>query len=150
MFINITIGLIIPWLIGVYLYRKAPIMVILIAPIGGLISFILNDWGFNYFWEVTPVYKNTSLSALPYCLGLYPILACSFIYFLQKKVINDLILMLLFTIVSTISERIAVMLGKIHYTNGWSIFFTLTFYFAGFLTTFIYYRILVNRKILPK
>ncbi len=68
-------GFIVPWIFGFILYKKESTIVLLIAPIGMTVAFILNEWGTNYFWQFEPTFRNRSLSALPLNMDFYPVLA---------------------------------------------------------------------------
>ncbi|WP_275175823.1 hypothetical protein [Bacillus tropicus] len=75
---NIIIGFIIPWIFGIWLFKRNPKVVLLIAPIGIAVAFLINEWGVNYFWQLKPIFKNIGLSAYPLNFGLYPVLVCFF------------------------------------------------------------------------
>lgn len=55
-FVNIIIGFIIPWIFGIWLYKRNPKVVLLIAPIGIAIAFLINEWGIDYFWQFEPIF----------------------------------------------------------------------------------------------
>jgi len=141
-------GFIVPWIFGIWLYKKKPLIVILIAPIGATVAFVINEWGFNYFWQFKPVYRNVSFSSLPLDIGLYPVLACFFIYFKLNKRFNMLWLFLLFTLLVTSLEGIGLILGKVEYFNGWNIFLTFIIYLVAYLIIYSYFRILVKYQLL--
>ena len=89
---NFIIGFVIPWILGFYLYQRNPKVIILIAPISSVIAFTINDWGFNYnFWDFTPILHEQSYAALSFNLGVFPILFCSYIYYIEKKQRNNMI-----------------------------------------------------------
>ncbi|KAB2395299.1 hypothetical protein F8172_14965 [Bacillus cereus] len=145
---NIIFGFIIPWIFGIWLFKRNPKVILLIAPIGIAIAFLINEWGVNYFWEFKPIFKNISLSAYPLNLGLYPILVCFFIYIEMKKQFNTLGLICFFTLFLTVLEKIAHLLGKVNYINGWNIFWTFISYLVAILIVYSYFRILVRHQIL--
>jgi hypothetical protein len=143
---NIVFGFIIPWVLGIWLYKKHPMIVILIVPIGISAAFLINEPGFNYFWEIKPKYKNVSLSAQPLNFGLYPILASFMIYFIEKGM-KPFITILGFTLFITGLEWIALIQNKVKYLNGWNIGWTFCIYLLAFLIIYGYYIILNRNKI---
>jgi hypothetical protein len=145
---NIIFGFIIPWLFGVWLYMKQPKIVLLSVPIGSAISFTLNQFGFNYFWEFHPHFKNLSFSALPLDLGVYPVLSSFFIYYIHKKSLNRFLIVLLFSFFTTGGEWIVYMLQKVTYLNHWNIFWTYISYTVGYSFVYLYYRVLFKYKII--
>jgi hypothetical protein len=146
--VNIIMGFIVPWIFGFILYKKEPIIVLLIAPIGMTVAFILNDWGSNYFWQFKPTFRDLSLSALPLNIGFYPVLSSFLIYFKIKKKINTIILLLCFTLFTTGFEGIGLVLGKVEYFNGWNIIGTFISYLIAYFIIYGYYRSLVKHHIL--
>lgn len=86
MLINILFGLLLPWVFGIWLYFKNPKVVLTIAPFRSAISFIVNIWGtYNKFWLFTPLLEPKTASMLPADIGLFPVVACFNIYFIQKN-----------------------------------------------------------------
>ncbi len=150
MLLNIVLGLLIPWILCILLVQKAPIVVFVMFPVGIAIAFLANDWGFDLFWMVSPILKNPSLSALPYNLGYFPLLACIFAYFKVKKGINSTLLVIIFSIITTSIEGGALLIGRVLYLNGWNILFTYLVYITGFTIASLYLHLLTNFKILPK
>lgn len=149
MLINIFLGLIIPCVILIYLFRKKPAIIALMYPLGIAIAFISNDWGFRLFWEVAPTYENNpSLSTFPFNIGYFPMLSSLFGYIKLKNSFNPHLLILLFTTSSTSLEFIAICSGKISYLNGWNICFTFFVYLIGFFVASSYINILKKYKVL--
>ncbi|WP_088070030.1 hypothetical protein [Gottfriedia luciferensis] len=74
MLIYIFSGLILPWLVGFILLKKVPKIMVVFIPICVAIAFIINTWGFNYYWSLKVKFNELALSAFPFNLGLYPIL----------------------------------------------------------------------------
>ncbi|PRT04495.1 hypothetical protein C6356_15465 [Bacillus wiedmannii] len=142
------LGFIIPWFLGLWLYKREPKIIILIAPIGIAVAFLINDWGSNYFWQFKPVFRNVALSALPLNIGLYPITVCFFIYLIVKKIFHTFILFFIFTLFLTGLEGILLHLGRVKYFNGWNIFWTCISYFVAIFIIYVYSRILMSYQIL--
>ncbi|KSU84438.1 hypothetical protein GA0061096_0526 [Fictibacillus enclensis] len=148
MIYQVIVGLIIPWMVGTYLCFKKPKFMLMIVPIGISTAFLINDWGFNYFWRLKHSYKNLSLASVPYNIGLFPILGCLFISSIHYTKLNTFLSLILFTIFTTLIEFWALKEGEIIYRNGWNIGFTAISYFIGYLVVFIYYKLLRKYKIL--
>ncbi|WP_134703136.1 CBO0543 family protein [Ammoniphilus sp. YIM 78166] len=150
MFFNFVIGFIIPWILGVWIYKRNSIIVILIAPIGVVAATVINEWGFNYLWKFKPFLNNQSLSALPLDLGIYPVLACYFIYLVNRGIGNKYTLLLLFAIFITLLEWIAVKSDRVIYLNGWNIGWTFCVYLLTFMVIYRYYKLLQNKNYLKR
>ncbi|MGI8313874.1 CBO0543 family protein [Halobacillus mangrovi] len=149
MWINVLCGLLIPTVIIGYLFKKKPPLITLLYPIGVATGFVGSDWGFGFFWAVSPVFDhNPSLSAFPYKIGYFPLLACLFGYIKVKEIVKIPLLIFLFTIITTLLELLAVWSGKILYSNGWNIFWTFVIYLVGFIGVSFYIKVLKKYKIL--
>jgi len=146
--VNIIMGFIVPWIFGFILYKKEPIIVLLIAPIGMTVAFILNEWGTNYFWQFEPTFRNRSLSALPLNMGFYPVLSSFLIYFRLKKKGNTIMLLLCFTLFTTGFEGVGLVVGKVEYFNEWNIIGTFISYLIAYFIIYGYYQSLVKHQIL--
>ncbi|WP_227396812.1 hypothetical protein [Jeotgalibacillus aurantiacus] len=149
MLTNVLIGLVLPGILTLYLFKQNPKIIILMYPLGIAIAFTSNDWGSGLYWTVSPVYeKNGSLSAFPYNVGYFPFIASLFGYLNIKNLINSHWLILLFSITFTSLELMAVFLDKISYHNGWNIFFTFFVYLVGYTGAHLYMIILKKYKVL--
>jgi hypothetical protein len=146
--VNIIMGFIVPWIFGFILYKKESTIVLLIAPIGMTVAFILNEWGTNYFWQFEPIFRNRSLSALPLNMGFYPVLASFLVYLKIKKRVNTSLLLICFTLFTTSFEGIGLIFGKVEYFNTWSIIGTFISYLIAYIVIYGYYRILVKHQLL--
>ncbi|WP_028784308.1 hypothetical protein [Thalassobacillus devorans] len=142
MWMNVLLGLLIPWGILIYLFMKSPLLVILMYPLGVTIAFVANDWGFDLVWEVKPIYNNPSLSAIPISLGYFPMVTSIFAYVREKTLIDIWTLILSFSLLTTFIEFLVLWSGKIHYYNGWNILWTYVTYLAGFIVVHVYVNIL--------
>ncbi|PRS26210.1 hypothetical protein C6W19_25695 [Bacillus sp. RJGP41] len=141
MLFHIIIGFIFPWIVGVYLFRKQKRLFIIFYPIATATSFFINEIGFNYFWEMDINYKQESLTALPYDLGLYPILGILFICAIHFKKISILITFIVFTLGTTFGELIAVLLGKLVYRHEWNVIWSGVSYIMSYSIVYLYYKI---------
>ncbi|PEB60905.1 hypothetical protein COM86_27270 [Priestia megaterium] len=146
--VNIIMGFIVPWIFGFILYKKKPIIVLLIAPIGMTVAFILNEWGTNYFWQFEPTFRNRSLSALPLNIGFYPVLSSFLIYFKLKKKGNTIMLLFCFTLFTTGFEGMGLAVGRVEYFNEWNIIGTFISYLIAYFIIYGYYQILLKYQIL--
>ncbi|MFK2825958.1 hypothetical protein QYG89_09815 [Bacillus sp. B190/17] len=140
MLFHIIIGFILPWILGVYLFKNQTKLFLLFYPIGTASSFFINDIGFNYFWKLDHTFEELSLSAIPYNLGVYPILVCLFVCSIYYKKMPIIAAFLVFILGTTFAEFIVLLLEKVKYRNGWNIFWTGVSYLLHYLIVYIYYR----------
>ncbi|UOQ42810.1 hypothetical protein MUN89_12635 [Halobacillus salinarum] len=148
MIVNIVVGLVIPWILSIWLALRSPIIVILIFPLGITIAYLANDWGFELFWTVSPTLKNPSLSILPYNIGYFPFIATLFAFIKLKRKYKNLSLIVWFTAITTLLEWFAVYIDKVNYLNGWNHLLTLLVYLTGFVATSLYLELLTKYKVL--
>ncbi|PLS16441.1 hypothetical protein CVD28_15215 [Bacillus sp. M6-12] len=141
MVLSIVIGFILPCLVGVYLFIKNPKLMILFVPVGIATSFLINGIGFTYFWKLNHTYKEMFLAAMPFNLGLFPVLGCLFVASIQYNKVNKWWAFLLFTIVTTLFELFAVIRDQVTYRNGWNIFWTGISYLVAYIIAYTYYKI---------
>lgn len=113
------------------------------------VATLINDIGFNYFWEMDKNFKDLSLPLIPYNLGLYPILCCLFICSIHYKKMSTLITFLVFTLGTSFLESLIVLLGKLEYRNEWNIYWSSVSYLMAYLILYGYYK-LVRKLILFK
>ena len=147
MILNTLIVFIIPWFIAlIHLYRKDRLILPLVAPFGSAIAFVINDFGHLFgFWKLTFVSHWEIIAALPFDIGLYPILSCYMIYFIRKKG-HPYIMILIMTAFTTLSETVFVIFGRVVYGNGWNNFWTFISYLIPYILVYGYFLYL--RKIL--
>ena len=141
MLFHIIVGFILPWIVGVYLFKKQKKLFIIFFPIGAATSFLINEIGFNHFWKMDKTFEELSLTSLPYDLGLYPILCCLFICTIHYEKMPRLIAFLVFTIGLTFGEFIAVLLGKLEYRNEWNIIWSGVSYLTAYFIVYLYYKL---------
>lgn len=152
MLANIIFGFLIPWVFGIYLFKKSPIIVLLIFPMAAIISSIINATGYKLeFWDFTPLIKDDeTLSALPFDIGLYPVLASYLIYWIRKNNRYTLIKIAGICLLTTAFEFVGFLCGKVVYKNNWNVGWTLLSYLIAFVLVYLYYRLLLRYKILDK
>lgn len=148
MFLNIMGGFIIPWLLGLIILKKKTGVIVTIVPIASLIAMVFNELGFYFkFWSFGPVTpSDESLSALPLDLGIYPVMACLMIFWIRTKRIRHVVSIGVITIATTLLEYAALLMGRVHYGNGWNAFYTFISYLAAYVIVYFYDRLL--RKIM--
>ncbi|WP_407312148.1 CBO0543 family protein [Desulfosporosinus sp. SB140] len=143
MLINILLGFFIPWILGISLYRKDKRILLAIFPVGSLMAFTINIFGFYFeFWNLTPILKEKTMAALPMDLGVYPILGCYLIYLVDHKQWNPFLLIAIFAGLTTVFEFMGVVTGKVVYMNHWNIGWSFVSYFIPYTLEVWYYRIL--------
>ncbi|PKG21857.1 hypothetical protein CWS01_20260 [Niallia nealsonii] len=142
------LGFILPCIAGIWIFKREPKIILLIAPIGSTTAFAINQWGFQYFWSVKPIYKNISLSAFPMDIGLYPVFACLYIYLILKTSISPLILAILLSLGLTFLEWTMVVTDRVLYFNNWNILATFFSYAFWYVIIYSYFRILKTHKII--
>ena len=124
MVLNIALGFILPWIFGVFLYRKHPLIVLAVAPFASVASFVINAVGFGLeWWNLAPYTRMETLSVLPFNIGLYPVLGCWCIV-LIRRFGRSMPLLLIFSIGTTLLEGFAVLMGHASYGNGWNLAWT--------------------------
>ncbi len=141
MIINIILGFIIPWIFGVLLYLKDNKTLLVIAPFMSIWAYSLNEALFHLnFNRFAPLSINDDLTTMSINLGLYPILGCYLIYYIQKEKVPPYALILIFTFMTTVAEYLGLKFGMVTYANGWNIGWTFLSYIPPYLTGYWYYR----------
>ncbi|MGE7650749.1 CBO0543 family protein [Peribacillus frigoritolerans] len=136
MLFHIIVGFILPWVLGLYLFRNQTRLFIIFYPIGSTVSFLINEIGFTYFWEMGNVF-----APIWYDLGLYPIACCLFICSIHFKKMSTLPTFLVFTLGTNFLELLIVLLGKLEYRNGWNIYWSAVSYLLAYLIVYGYYQL---------
>lgn len=151
MFLNLFLGLIIPFFMSFYLFYKNKKIVILIAPISSVICFIIINAEEHFgFWNLYPFNIHDAFAAIPYCIGLYPFNVCFFMYLIDNKFnhLNHSVLILALSAFTTFEEFCGILAGRIYYSNGWNIIFTFISYLVPFSVIYLYYRYLKKIQML--
>ncbi len=143
MFINTLFGLLIPWIAGIFLLRRDAKIFLLIAPFAAVVAFTFDVVGFHLkFWRIHPMDDIESFAALPMYFGIYPILTGFLFYFIKRSNRNPTLWILLFTLLTTIIEYTGVVIGLVHYYNGWTIFWTFVSYLLAYIVCYGYFILL--------
>lgn len=116
--------------------------------LGVSIAFVANDWGFNIFWKVNPEHDNPSLPAMPFNLGYFPLLTSTFALIKEAQIVNNKVLILLYSLIFTVLEYVALYIGKVEYYNGWIIIYSFFIYLSGFIVCYGYIRLLKRYQII--
>lgn len=66
-------------------------------------------------------------------------MATILVYLIKKLNINPYALILIFSILTTLIEGLGVLVDKVAYYNGWTIFHTFLLYLFAYLLVYIYY-----------
>jgi hypothetical protein len=80
LFANIFFGFLLSWLFGIYLIKRDKHTLVTIAPTMAAIAFIFNEVGFYLGWWHLQPEKLEPLCALPFNLGLYPVLGAYMVH----------------------------------------------------------------------
>jgi hypothetical protein len=140
MMFNIVVGFILPWVVGGYLLKKDAQTVLIVSPFAAVVAFTVNELGFYInFWHLHPIFNEEGVSAIPYNLGLYPVLSCLFVYFIKRKILRAFSQILIFTLITTSLEGIMLLMGKVEYENGWTIYWTFVSYLILYIPVYWYY-----------
>ncbi|MFC7393515.1 CBO0543 family protein [Scopulibacillus cellulosilyticus] len=146
---SFLIGFVLPWIFGIWLYLKNPKVILTIAPFMSVVAFTVNQWGYYFeFWDLVPILKDETASAIPLNLGIYPVLSSLMIHLIQTKKSNPYLWIFILTIFTTFLELICLILGKVVYHNGWNIFWTFVSYLIPYWLTYLYYKLLKHHDII--
>lgn len=148
MIFNITVGFIIPWIFGIYLFSKYLDIFLIIYPFASVVAFIFNTLGMSLgFWTIVPQ-RYEHIIALGSNIGLFPILGAYFIIVIHKKKYNLYAILIIFTLITTIIEFIIILLKYASYSQGWNIFHTFLSYLVAYIIGYFFYRFIINKNIL--
>lgn len=148
MLFNLIVYFAIPWVFGIFLYRKDSRLFLSVFPLSSLLSFLINTMGIYLgYWSFSP-HNHTYFLSILLNIGLYPILGTYFIYLLHHKKINLYILLISFTIISTLFKAVMLMLGKTVYSNGWNLLYTFILFIISYLAGYLFYTELEKKQII--
>ncbi|OMF48734.1 CBO0543 family protein [Paenibacillus peoriae] len=137
MTLNIIIGFIVPWILGLGFIKDKKLMFVFV-PLAVALATVTDTIGFNYFWFLQPRFRNASLSALPFNLGLYPIVSCFMLYFISNKGVKAVSSVLVTSVFLTVIEWIFKEFDRVTYFNGWNIFWTFISYVVPAVVLYLY------------
>ncbi|GGF14770.1 hypothetical protein GCM10010954_11680 [Halobacillus andaensis] len=145
----IIVGFVLPWITGIYLYRKAPKIFFTTAPITALIAVISNQSGIHIgFWKVNHMPSVMLLDSLFLDLGIFTLAGAWFTYALVYKNINPFWVYSLFIGGMTCLEGLALLKGTLSY-DEWSLFYTFLMYVGGFLVIGRISKLLIKLNVFP-
>ncbi|MGP4070686.1 hypothetical protein [Halobacillus sp. B29] len=134
MLINILLGFILPWISGVFLFKRARVLLYTVVPFTALFSMAGNQLGVQLgFWLLIPEGKIHLMNTIFIDFGYNPIVAAWFIYFLYYKQIRRWIMYPLFMVILNGFEFYALSVGKIIYDQGWHILYSVIIYGIGLI-----------------
>ncbi|QNK54709.1 CBO0543 family protein [Paenibacillus sp. PAMC21692] len=117
----------------------------MISPITAVISIFINVVGFYFdFWHYKPEFqKIETISAMPLDVGLFAVLGALLIYTLIRKPfgIHPIVTLLVFSLLNTLMEFVALKFDLVTYSNGWNIGWTFISYFIANLLVITAWRI---------
>lgn len=147
MILTTILFLVIPWIIALlHLNPKDKKLIPLMGPIASTFTFFINDlWFYFDFGEVYPFSEQKTVPALPFNLGLYPVLGCYLIFFIRKSQ-RPYFTIFLISLCVTMAEYMFLSNGGVTYRNGWNILWTWIAYFASFFFGYCFYLYLKKVK----
>lgn len=138
MILNVIVGFVLPWIFGAWLLIKNWKLLYPFFPAAVALASVINNVGFNYFWLLSPQFRNVAFSAIPFDLGLFPVSACFVLYFVYKKGARPWPLIFLNAILLTTLEWILKEQGRVIYSNGWNVFWTFFSYLIPIIILYWY------------
>lgn len=149
MLFNILIAFVLPWTVGIlHLYKKEKTIIPLIGSFYCVVAFVINEFGlYCGFWRTAPFFNQKTLSALPFNVGLYPILAGYLIFFI-KKTKRPYLMVFFISLFTTLLEITLVLDGKVIYGNGWNIIWTFFSYIIPYMWVYWYYLYLKKLQVM--
>jgi hypothetical protein len=97
------------------------------------------------FWDMKP-FNNPLISRLPFELGLLPLLSILMSKVLQIQKYKPLLVIIMFSILTTILEYCGVFIGWIYYDKGWNIRWTFISYLLPYSLLSVIYKWMDNRN----
>lgn len=148
MLMNIMLYFVFPWVIVIFFLKINFKIILLLSPFSSVVANLLNTWTIAYdFAEVSPFPVETNYASLPMIVGIIPALSSVMIQLISKYG-SFFILIILFSIGTTLLEGTGLFFGFIKYYNDWNIGWTFLEYFIGFASVYGYYQLLKKREIL--
>jgi hypothetical protein len=118
--------------------------VITIGPIASLIAFAINDIGVHIHWWSHEPYHLGSLSLFPSNVGVFPIVACFMIHFINLRQGKYRVVIFISTVLLSALEGVSLVFNKVNYNNGWSIGWTIISYILSLAIVYRYNLLLNN------
>ncbi|WP_026975913.1 CBO0543 family protein [Alicyclobacillus contaminans] len=136
-----VVEFVLPWVVGVYLWRRDSRAVVTVVPCAVAVSFLFNLIGFNMeWWSMVPRTRLETTSALPLNLGLYPVAAAT-VWFFVRRGLHPVAAVGGSALFLTLCEEIAVIIGRVQYHHGWNIACTFASYVLALILVVLYARL---------
>lgn len=145
MLLNIILGFVIPWIIALVIIRERKI-IYYIAPFASAISFIVDDLGFYYFWNLYP-FKLGNISAIPFNIGLFCLYPCIVIELIRKYKFKVFFMLFVSSLIITLMEGCGLLVDRVFYRNNWNIVATYFSYFISLVSSYTFYKILERQRL---
>lgn len=105
-----------------------------------MVSLIVNLLGVHFqLWRLKPLF-HTSISTLPFDLGLFPLFTCLLIYAIRRYNQHALLLCVICAAIKLSMEWAYYQFGMIQYGHGWNFGWTFISYLAASLLVYLYDR----------
>jgi hypothetical protein len=138
---------VIPWIAGVFLWKRDRNAVWLATPLAIVVALVANMMGHYFdFWHTTNPVIPDLMFELPVDIGLYPVTAC-LVAFLLRKGVNAWLVALLSAIFLTAAEKIVLLLRLIYYGHGWNLGWTFISYSLTVSVVVAYVRVVSRTKL---
>lgn len=142
---HLLLTFVIPWLAAAYLLVQNKRTVVLYGPAAAGIAFALNDIGlYMEWWGFKPEREELLISLLSN-LGIFLVSGCYMIHFIQKYKYS-LIMILGFASLLTLLEYVYLLLGRIHFNNGWNLGWSFVSYVVSNILLYGYFLLLDRTK----
>ncbi|MGF9696241.1 CBO0543 family protein [Paenibacillus sp. MABNR03] len=138
MTLNILVGFVVPWVLFIYLFIKHRRLLFPFFPVAVALASVVNNIGFNYFWLLSPVFKNIAFSAIPFDLGMFPIVALFMLYLVYEKKIKPVPVIFISALILTCLEWLLKHQGRVTYFNNWNVFWTFFSYLIPIIAMYVY------------
>lgn len=131
MLLNVITGFIIPWILAIFLFKDRRFL-ILVALVGCVIAFVMNELGFfANMWKLYP-WNLEYISTIPFNLGFFALYPHYFIMAIEKYHVKPIIAIAVMSALVTVAEFCGFLIGRVIYDNGWNLIFTyLSYFFAS-------------------
>ncbi|WP_018248855.1 hypothetical protein [Orenia marismortui] len=147
MLFNILLGFVLPWILGVMIYKKSSKIILFIAPVSAVVANIINTIFIYYeFWSVKPDTAK-GLERLPYDTGVYAVAGSAMVYLINYHRVNNYIVILLISLITTLGEGLLLLINRVSYHKGWNIYLTFLSYLFAYIVVYIYYLMIKEEKL---
>lgn len=143
---NFIVYILIPWILGAFLYRGDRRLFLAVFPFYGAVACAVNVIGvFLGWWNFFP-FAYGYYSAIMLGLGMYPVIITVFIYLIHTRTINRFGTLIAFAFASTAIKWVLLLAGKTVYGNGWSIYLTFIAFAAAYWVAYEFYVFVRKRE----